>query len=123
MNDKDTKQQIQELNIEDFISIVFIVLGILNIYGDYLLKQSIKKHDNKSQENATNIFIIALIITFFIHLFYFDKHYKNYKKVNSNKKKLFIVKVLGSSFFLAGVICSLYFIIKNKASNDNVPEI
>lgn len=122
MNNQDTNPQIKDLNIEDFISIIFIVLGILNIYGDYLLKKSIQNPSNNSKESATNIFILVLIITFFIHLFYFNKNYKNYENIEPSKKKLYLAKVLGSTFFIAGVICSLYFIIKNKSA-ENVPEI
>ena len=113
MNSEDINK-LKQLNFEDLIWIIFIFLSVANIYGDKLEKDYIKTHDKKIEKNANVIFEIILIVSFFIYLYFFQRNYRDYKKASKEKQKLLTIKLLGSSFFLAGIICLIYFQSKNS---------
>ena len=114
MNYSNELNEIKRLNLEDFIWIIFIIIGILNIYGDKLLKDFIKTNNQKNLNNANKIFLLILIITFFIYIYFLQRNYKAYKNAKESEKNLYLIKLLGSSFLLAGIICLLYFQLKQS---------
>ncbi|MGN1378790.1 MAG: hypothetical protein ACI4XR_00085 [Bacilli bacterium] len=109
MNNSEVINELKRLNFEDFIWIIFAILSILNIYGDYNSKEYLITKKNTFEKKSNYIFEITLIITFFIYLYFFLRNYKFYKKASFEDKKLYFIKVLGSSFLIAGVICLIYF--------------
>lgn len=114
MNNINEEQALKELNIEDFLALIFIGLGILSIYGDQIQKEYIKTKDNKYQQQANSVFDFILIVTFLLYLVFLYRNYKNYKNASPERKELFFIKLLASCFLLAGIICSIYFQINNK---------
>jgi len=114
MNNINEEQALKELNIEDFLALIFIGLGILSIYGDQIQKEYIKTKDNKYEQQANSIFDFILIITFFLYIFFLYRNYKSYQNAPPEKKELFSVKLLASCFLLSGIICSIYFQLNNK---------
>lgn len=111
MNNKELKA----LNFEICLSIVFIVLSLLNIWADIEEKEYIKTHDNKYKIDANKIFKITISISILVYLYYFIRNYDAYEKISDDKKKLFAVKLWGSSLFIVGGICLLYF--QNKQTS------
>lgn len=101
--------EIKRLKFEDFLWIVFGSLCILNIYGDYNEKEYIETHDNIYKNSANKIFEFTIIITFFIYIYFFIRNYKAYEKSSPEEKQLYLIKVLGSSFLIAGIVCLFYF--------------
>lgn len=97
------------LNFEDFIWSIYIIIGILNICGDYCEKEYIKKHDYSCKNQANNLFTITVVVTFFIYIYFFARNYNDYKKCSVKNKNLFLTRLLGSSFLIAGSLCLLYF--------------
>lgn len=122
MNNKNTEEMIKELTIEDFLSSIFIILGILSIYADQVQKEYIKTNEEKYQDQANTIFNIIVIATFILYIFFFYRNYKNYEKAPQNRKELFKVRLLGSCFFLAGILCTMYFQFNNR-NYAGVPEL
>lgn len=114
MNNKDTEEMIKELNTEDFLSSIFIILGILSIYADQIQKEYIKTKSKKYEQTANTIFDIIVTITFLLYIFFFYRNYKNYENAPQNKKELFKIRLLGSCFFLAGILCTMYFQFNNR---------
>lgn len=111
---KQTEEAIKELNISDFLSSIFIILGILSIYADQVQKEYIKTKDRQYEQQANKIFDTILIVTFILYLFFLYRNYKTYEKAPEKKKKLFEVRLLGNCFFLAGIICTIYFQFNNR---------
>ena len=108
----------KELRLLDFeicLSIVFIGLSLLNIWAEIEEKEYIKTHDNKYKMDANKIFKLTITLSIFVYLYYFIRNYKAYEKVDEDKKKLFAVKLWGSSLFIAGALCLLYF--QNKQTS------
>lgn len=114
MNNKRKKEQLEEIKIEDIISIIFIVLGVLNLYADHLLKHSILNEDKTKRTSATKIFEITLVITLLIHFFNMHKHYKKYKIAKKKEKKLFLIKIISTTCFIIGIILSIYYSNQTK---------
>ena len=98
---------LNQINIEDIIWIIFIILSILNIYGNYNEKQYSKTHNNYYKVTSNKTFEFTIITTFFIYLYFFYRNYKAYQE--SQNKELYRAKVLGSTFLIAGILCLLYF--------------
>lgn len=107
--------ELKRLKFEDFLWIIFAVLCIMNVYGDYFDKEYLITNNKTFQTRSNNIFEITLIVTFFIYLYFLKRNYKFYKKASPPNKELYLIKVIGSSFLLAGVICLIYFQTKQSS--------
>ena len=107
--------EIDRLNFEDFIWIIFIGLILLNILGDNFQKEFLKENIKEKEIKANNIFLFVLVVTFFIYLYFFIRNFSAFEKANDENKSLFFIKLLGSSFFIAGIICLIYFQSKQSS--------
>ena len=105
----DVLEEIKRLNFEELIWIIFIIISILNIIGNSDEINYLKTNDISYQQESNYIFKITLIITFVIYIYFFNRNYKTYENANINEKKLYSIKLLGSSFLIAGIICLIYF--------------
>lgn len=101
--------KINRLKFEDFLWVVFAILCLINVYGDYNDKEYLKTHNNTFRKNSNKIFEFTLIVTFLIYIYFFIRNYKAYVKATEEEKRLYVIKVLGSAFLIAGVLCLLYF--------------
>ena len=97
------------LNFEDYIWIIFIGLGILNIVGDKYLKDFLKMNNKSDEDFANKIFLFILIISLLIYIYFFIRNIIAYEKSNEEEKEVFFIKVFGSSLFIGGIICLIYF--------------
>ena len=114
----DTKR----LRFEDYVWIVFIILCIGNIVGNENEIKYINLNDKFYKYNADKIFDTVLSITLIIYAYFLIRNYDAYKKVEDSKKKLYLVKLFGSTFVLVGSICLIYF-QKNQSSFVGSPGI
>ena len=87
----------------------------MNVYGDYKEEEYLKTNNQVFENQSNNIFEITLIITFFIYVYFFIRNYKFYEKASEEDKSLYLIKVLGSSFLIAGIICLIYFQTKQTS--------
>lgn len=110
----DYEKDIKRLNFEDLLWILFAILSLLNVYGDYDEKKFLKSNDKKYKNEANYVFTITLIVTFFIYVYFFLRNYKNYEDASKEEKDLLLIKLLGSAFLIAGVLSLLYFQIHQK---------
>lgn len=108
MNYEDYKE-LQRLNFEDILWVIFIFLGAANIFGDYNDKEYIKTKDRVYQSRADKIFTLTIEVTLILYLYFFVRNYNAYKKASSESQELFLIKLLGSAFLIAGAILLLYF--------------
>lgn len=100
---------LERLDFENIIWIIFIVLAILNILGDNLLKDFIVTNDKIEESYANKIFLFVLVISLFIYIYFFIRNYNAFEKASDNEKNLFAIKLLGSALLIAGIICLIYF--------------
>ena len=71
MNNENQLREINRLNFEDFIWLIFIILGLMNIFGDYNEKEYLKSNNRMYENYANEIFELTLIITLFIYFYFF----------------------------------------------------
>ena len=109
MYDDKTLKELKRLNFEDFLWIIFAVLCLINVYGDYEEKEYLKSNNKIFKNKSNYIFELTLIVTFFIYVYFFLRNYSFYKKASNQDKQLYSIKILGSSFLIAGIICLIYF--------------
>lgn len=100
---------LERLDFENIIWIIFIVLAILNISGDNLLKDFIVTNDKSEESYANKIFLFVLVISLFIYIYFFIRNYNAFENANENEKNIFVIKLLGSALLIAGIICLIYF--------------
>lgn len=115
MYNDEISSELKRLNFEDFLWIIFAILAFTNIYGDYNDKEFLITNNPSFQIKSNTIFEITLLVTFFIYLYFLKRNYNFYKKASSENKELYFIKLLGSSFLIAGVICLIYFQTKQRA--------
>ena len=114
--DYKTKSEIDRLNFEDILWIIFICLSIMNIVANYYQKEYVVFNYQYYEDKANNISIIVLSILLFVYLYFFLRNYNMYKNKGIDVAKEDFIKVVGSFLFVIGTICLLYFQI---SSDDN----
>lgn len=102
-------KEIFRLEFENLLWVIFIMLSLLNIYGDLDDEKFLKTNNTSYKMESNYIFNFTLTVTLFIYLYFFIRNYKKYMEVNNYQKKLYSVKLFGSIFLIVGVICLLYF--------------
>ena len=114
---------LQEVTINEWIWIIFVILSLANIYGDELEKQTLSKEQIHNKK-AKDIFLITSSIALIIYFYFFIHSYnklKNLKKENKNTK-LQEINLLGNSFVFIGACLLIYFNIKSRKENPpNLP--
>lgn len=111
-----TKSEIDRLNFEDLLWIIFICLSILNIVANYYQKEYVISNYQYYEDKANNISIVVLSILVFVYLYFFTRNLNMYKNKYNEVTNADFIKVVGSLLFVIGTICLLYFQIN---SDDN----
>lgn len=104
MNEND--KMIKRLSFENLIWISYIVISLLDIYGDELLKRNLKYNDKEASKKANKLFLGITLFTILIYGYFFIRNYNDYKKYQNKSYEL---RLIGSIFFLLGTFCLLYF--------------
>ena len=109
---KEIKEQLIELQIEDFIWIIFIFVSIAAIISDNYESKWLLNHDQKAHNSYKKINIILLIISFVVYLYFLLLSYKRYKKLHATGsiKDMFFsdIDLVAASLFLIGGLLNIY---------------
>ena len=114
---------IKRLRFENYIWIVYLVIALGNIWADELIVKSIEEHEEKYDKLAKIIFLISLIVTLIIYIYFLNRNYNDYVNSNMKNKKTYEIRFLGSIFVFVGTFCFLYFIIKMPSVEESVSNI
>ena len=126
-------EEIKRLTFENYIWGVYIVIAICNIYGDELIKKSIKENDRVSNKKAMIIFKAILISSLIIYLYFLKRNYNDLKilkklyKDNDLKKNnydsKYMIRLIGSILVFVGTICFLYFQDSISVETDSLSNV
>ncbi len=116
----DTQDIVNRLRFEDLIWISFIVISLLDIYGDSLIRKSILHGDKEANKKANHLFLGIVSFSVLIYIYFFARNYKDYQKY---KTKNYEVRLVGSSLILLGTFCLLYFQLNNTIEVDSTSVI
>lgn len=111
---------VRRLNFENFIWVVFIVVSLLDIYGDELIKKSVTENDKEAQEKANNLFLFIILVSILVYVYFFYRNYKDYEKYRT---KSYEVRLIGSALILIGSFCLLYFLLTTTNQTDSISNI
>ena len=106
---------LKRLNFEDFIWLLFASLAFLNIFGNYNDKEYIITGNNEFKNKSNKLFELTLIMTLLIYGYFFIRNYYFYETTKKENKELYSIKVLGTSFLIAGIVCLIYFQFKQDS--------
>lgn len=108
---------IKRLNFENVIWLTFIIVSIVDIYGDELIKKGVRFGDNESKKKANNLFLFVALISILVYIYFFYRNYTDYKKYKNDN---YLIRLIGSILILTGTICLLFFQIASS-QNDKLP--
>ena len=111
MNDTIIKE-LKRLGFEDIISLIFIICSLINLFGNNNQKKYLITNNKQYEEDANNLYIIGLILTFLIYIYFFSRNVGMYNN-KDNPTNSDLVKVIGSFLLIIGILCLLYFQINN----------
>ena len=113
MNEQD--ELVRRLSFENFIWFTFIIVSALDIYGDELIKTSIKNNNPTARKRADNLFLFFALISILVYIYFFYRNYTDYKK---HPNKNYEIRLFGSILILVGTLCLLYFQLNNTNNID-----
>ena len=118
---KELENKLKELNIEDFIWVIYIGIIILSWYSNSLERKYFTKKDEKAKKQYREIMIgifVVLLIVYFYFLYSSFQDIKELKPTDSDKKKkLVILSFLGSLFIVLSGIIFLYIAFTDENLN------
>ncbi len=107
-------EEINRLEFENILWLIFAIVCLLNIVGDYEEEMYIKSNDYNYKNKANKVFELTLSVTFLIYVYFAIRNYNALNKASDDMKSLYEIKLLGSIFLIAGVVCLLYFQFNQK---------
>ena len=109
---EDINEKLKELNIEDFIWVVYIFIIILSWYSNKLERNYYLYNDIKSKEKYRKILIIIFSIAIIVYLYFLKSSVSdinNLKVTDSYKKKnLVYLSFIGSLLIAINGFIFLY---------------
>lgn len=119
----NNKTIINSINIEKILSIIFIIIGIANIFGDELLIKSYKENNPNLRKKADDIFLYGLIVSYLLYIVIVARAYTAYidKKNTNEDASQELLRLFGSLLILVGFSIIFYYFIKNNFGEDIPP--
>lgn len=105
----NNQEEINRLNFENNIWILFSCLCLINIAGDNNLKDYLRTNNINKKNISDNLFLFTLSVTLLIYIYFLNRNIKAYKKASEVNKELYKVKVFGSLFLIIGILLLIYF--------------
>ena len=116
MNEIDNR--IKQIEIENFIWIIYFFIIGLCLYANYYEKKYFCTNDISSKEKYRKLNIIVFVIAVIIYIYFFIDNYsdyKNLKPIDSIKKKnLTELSLIGTTLVVISGIIFLYIAIVDK---------
>ena len=121
MNYNELNNKLKELNIEDFIWVIYIGIILLSWYSNSLERKYYINNDNISKEEYRKIIIFIFSILIIVYLYFLKGSYNdimNIKITDSNKKKeLLYLSFIASLLIAISGIIFLYIAINDEDLN------
>lgn len=121
MSTEELKEKLKDLNIEDFIWIIYIGIIFFSWFANSLERNYFLTGNNNSKEKYRTIMIIIFsILTIVYSYFFLDslKDFNNLKETDTNKKKeLITLSLIASTLILISGLIFLYIAYKDEELN------
>lgn len=112
--------KIKELKIDEWIWVIFIILSILNIWGDECEKDYYFHQEELKDETAKKIFTFTVFISLCIYLYLLYQRYQKVKmaKILKEDANLCEVRLFGSILVVIATILFLYCQVEEHAATN-----
>ena len=121
MTSEELKDKLKDLNIEDFIWLIYIGIIFFSWYSNSLERNYYLTGNNFSKERYRTITIIIFSILVIVYIYFFIgslEDYLNLKETDTEKKKeLVTLSLIASALILISGIIFLYIAFKDKELN------
>ena len=112
MNYEEISNRLNDLKIEDFIWIVYIVIIVMSWYSNSLEREYFLYNDLDSKDRYRKIIILIFSILIVVYLYFLKDAYDSVKEININdsdkKKELVYLSFVGSLFIAVSGFIFLY---------------
>lgn len=119
MSDKDVKDKLKEIKIENYIWCIYIGIIFMSWYANSLEEKYYVNKDMNSKNKYRNIMIIIFSVLVVIYLYFLIDAWESFKKINENtskKKKDLLTLSLIAAFMI--FISGLLFLYVTYKDND-----
>lgn len=121
MSIEELKDKLKELDIEDFIWIIYIGIIFLSWYSNSLERDFYINNNEDSKEKYRKIIIFIFSILTIVYFYFFQDSLEDVKNLNDNdsqkKKELITLSFIGSTLVLISGIIFLYIAINDEDLN------
>lgn len=121
MSTEELKDKLKELNIEDFIWIIYIGIIFFSWFANSLERNYFLTGNNDSKEKYRTIMIIIFSILIIVYLYFFLdslEDFNNLKEYDTKKKKeLVSLSLIGSTLILISGLIFLYIAYRDEELN------
>lgn len=116
---ESVNKEINRLELENLLWLLFIVASILNIFADKMQEEYLKTNDPRKEEQAKEIYIFVLVLTMILYLYFANRNYNFLKEAQRNNQdtNLLMLRFIGSVFLIIGVSLILYYQVNSKNSS------
>ena len=118
---KEVKNRISEINVEDFIWLIYIVIIILSFYSNSLERKYFLNNDLGSKEKYRKILIIIFSILIVVYVYFLQDSFQSLlsiKPTDTEKhKNLVLLSFLGSLFIAISGFIFLYIALVDEDIN------
>lgn len=121
MNNIELENKLKELNIEDFIWIIYIGIIIMSWYSNSLERDYFITQNEISKTKYRNIMIIIFSILAIVYTYFFKDSLDDVLSLNNNdsdkKKNLVSLSFIASFLILVSGLIFLYIAIEDEELN------
>lgn len=119
-------KDIKQLEIQNFIFLVFSIISLLNIKGDKYLEEYLLDKNNYYKIKSNKIFKFTIKITIIIYIYFLIRNIDAYNNISNDKKRFIFNKsiwkyIIISRFYLSFIFSrTRNFIYRGTCSIDMI---
>lgn len=121
MSKEELENKLKQLDIEDFIWLIYIGIIIMSWYSNSLERDFFVNNNETSKIKYRNIIIIIFSVLVAVYIYFFKDSLddvKNLKPTDSNKKRnLISISFIASTLILISGLMFLYIAIEDEDLN------
>lgn len=122
MTERD-QERVNELVIDEWIWVVFIILSVLNITGDEIEKHYCYNHEQKDKERSRKIFKLTVFVSLLIYIYLAYKNCRKYNIAINTGQDTSIISIRRFASLLVVIASSLLLYAQFKDSEPENPSI
>lgn len=117
------RERINELVIDEWIWVVFIILSVLNISGDEIEKHYCYYHEQKDKERSRKIFKLTVFVSLLIYIYLAYKNCKKYSIAINTGQDTSIISIRKFASILVVVASTMLLYAQFKDGESENPAI